>query len=119
MYFQPWPPWFVGTLGSMPEVKQEGEVFLEKSGTTYSPGPLKYLIADEVHFAPSLFFPDIFSISHFKKSSNVFITSNVSLRPMDLGAVAVQTEPVYPLYRHKNDCDDKATVSVTLPLSSS
>lgn len=84
----------MGTLGSMPEVKQEGEVFLEKSETTYSPRPLKYLIADEVHFAPTLFFPDIFSILHLKKNSNLFITSNVSLRPVDLKAVAVQTEPV-------------------------
>lgn len=59
----------MGTLGGMPEVKQEGEVFLEKSETTYSPRPLKYLIADEVHFAPSLFFPDIFSILRLKKKA--------------------------------------------------
>lgn len=51
MYFWPWPWRFVGTLGSTPEVKQEGEVFLEENEMTESPRPLKFLIADEVHFA--------------------------------------------------------------------
>lgn len=57
VYFQPWPRWFVGTLGGKPEVKQEGEVFLEENETTESPGPLKFLIADEVHFTPRFIFP--------------------------------------------------------------
>lgn len=30
---------------------------------------------------------------------------------MDLKAVAVETEVVYPLHRHKNGCDEKATDS--------
>lgn len=46
----------MGTLGGMPEVKQEGEVFLEKNETTESPGPLKFLNADEVHFSPLVYF---------------------------------------------------------------
>lgn len=57
MYFRPWPPWFVGTLGGMPEVKQEGEVFLEENETTESLRPLKFLNADEVHFTPWFIFP--------------------------------------------------------------
>lgn len=64
----------MGTLGSMPEVKQEGEVFFEKNETTYRTGRLKYLIADEVHFAPSLFFSDIFSILCLEENSDLFIT---------------------------------------------
>lgn len=64
MYFRPWPSWFVGTLGGMPEVKQEGEVFLEENETTESPRPLKFLIADEVHFTPLVYFPRPFLAPH-------------------------------------------------------
>lgn len=64
VYFQPWPRWFVGSLGPMPEVKQEGEVFLEKNETTESPGPVKFLNADEEHFTP----PVYFSVSFFSLS---------------------------------------------------
>lgn len=53
----------MGTLGGMPEVKHEGEVFLEKNETTEGPRPLKFLNADQVHYAPFVYFSFLFLIT--------------------------------------------------------
>jgi uncharacterized protein YegL len=47
----------VGILGGVPEVKKEGEVFLEENETTQNPRPLKFLIADGAPFNPWFIFP--------------------------------------------------------------
>lgn len=49
----------MGTLGRMPEVKQEGDVFLEEIETALASRPRKFLFVDEAPFCTLVYFPQL------------------------------------------------------------
>lgn len=57
--FSAWPQRSVGTLGRVPEVKQEGDVFLEEIETVLASRPLKFLFVDEAPFCTLVYFPQL------------------------------------------------------------
>lgn len=46
-------------LGRVPEVKQEGDVFLEETETVLASRPLKFLFVDEAPFCTLVYFPQL------------------------------------------------------------
>lgn len=46
-------------MGSVPEVKQEGDVFLEEIETVLASRPLKFLFVDEAPFCTLVYFPQL------------------------------------------------------------
>lgn len=46
-------------LGKVPEVKQEGDVFLEEIETVLASRPLKFLFVDEAPFCTLVYFPQL------------------------------------------------------------
>lgn len=46
-------------MGMMPEVKQEGDVFLEETETVLASRPLKFLFVDEAPFCTLVYFPQL------------------------------------------------------------
>lgn len=56
MFFA-WPQRSVGMMGRVPEVKQEGDVFLEETETVLASRPLKFLFVNEAPFCTLVYFP--------------------------------------------------------------
>jgi len=46
-------------MGMVPEVKQEGDVFLEETETVLASRPLKFLFVDEAPFCTLVYFPQL------------------------------------------------------------
>ncbi len=76
--FSTWPQRSVGMLGMVPEVKQEGDIFLEEIETVLASRPLKFLFVDEVTFCTLVYFPQLpFIDTREKKEEDSAWTSNL------------------------------------------